>query len=297
MSESTLPEGQQAPAPEDNTSAPVVEGWRSELPAELQSNESLKNFKDVPSLAKSFAELKSMQGRSIHLLPEDASPEQRAEQQREIMEKIPGYMPKPDFENSEQSDTFWQTLGTPQKPEDYKLPEGATDEISQFNPIAHKAKLTQEQHNIFMSEIVDAQKEQREANEAAFNSAVKELRTEWGQAYEDKHGQALHMAKVMADTTGITGDYEQIASGTAHPIQLKMYAAMYDMVGSEGSSVAKDNNVQNIMTPAQAQEKIDAINNNPEHPYWKVASGTPERERLDKMMTELMDQVNVANTG
>lgn len=267
---------------------PDVEGWRSTLPEELQGNETLKRYDSVEAAMRGFIETKSMQGNSIHLLGEDASDDQRATQAKEIMEKFPGYMEKPDFENAEQNTSFWQSLGKPENADGYGELEGLSENLAGFNPILHKANLTNEQYKSVMSSVIEAEKQQGQANIEAFNEANKGLRGDWGNKYEENYRQSEHMAQVMSDKTGFTGDVEAIKSGTAHPNTLKMYQAFFEIVGGEGATVIKDAPSQLHDTPNEAKEKIRLINNNPDHPYWTTPAGSADRPSLDKMFNQLM---------
>ena len=51
--------------------------WRDSLPDDLKGNAALANFEDVGQMAKSFVDMKSYQGNSIHIPGEDAGDEDR----------------------------------------------------------------------------------------------------------------------------------------------------------------------------------------------------------------------------
>src|SRR3990172_11892156 len=93
-----------APAPEP-APAPAPTDWRAALPADLQADKSLEQFKGKdwaevgPTLAKGYVETKKMVGGSLKVPKEDATPEEQA--------------------------AFYTALGRPETPDKYetKVPE------------------------------------------------------------------------------------------------------------------------------------------------------------------------------
>jgi len=288
---STLPENTATePAEtEPTTTHPEVDGWRSELTPELQANESLSNFEDINALATGFIETKRMQGNSIHLLGEDASDEQRATQAREIMNKIPGYMPKPDFEADEQNESFYQSIGKPDKADKYSSPEGVEEILPGWKATAYKANLTDAQNQAVNEFLSGISVENDSANVAAYNESVNEYRKEKGNAYEETYRQGARMAEILADKTGVTAYSQAFKEGTIAPENIEIFSTMFDMLGGkEGAAVITDEESAMPDTPQEAMNKIAAINNNHEHAYWKEPQGTEYRKVLDDMMVRLM---------
>ena len=147
--------------------------WRDSLPDEIKGSEALANFEDVGSLAQGFIEAKSYQGASVRIPGEDAGDEARREFTDKLVTKVPTLMYKPNLEDQEQSVEFYRSLGMPETPDKYEVPEIEapdnveikTDKIEGFREIAHKHGLTAAQFKGIMGDIVNA--DIQEAQKAA----------------------------------------------------------------------------------------------------------------------------------
>ena len=288
------PQGQEASKGAEVAPAsakPDITDWRQALPEDLQAAESLQNFKGVDDLAKSYVETKRLQGRSIQLLPEDASDEQRAAQRAEIMEKIPGWMPKPDPENADQNADFWKSLGKPAKADEYKAPDelksSLKEDIGEIQVLADKANLTQSQFNTLVGIMDESAALSEQAGIEAFNEQIQELKGTWGAAYEQEYGKAQAVAEAVSRETGI--DIATLfKNGTATADFVKIFNAVSKMVGGESVTVTQDKTTTDLMTPSEAQSALDAIHGNKEHPYWDKNLPAEQKAREQKRYVELV---------
>jgi len=143
--------------------------WTESLPAELQEEESLKSFKSVEDLAKSYLSTKQMVGGSIRIPAADAP----VEEWQKIHAKL-GWPEKPDG---------YQKLDTT------KLPEGLeVDEqfMGDFYKYAHANMLTNKQANSLLQAMNERQlgalKTLNEEQAKANQEAESRLDKEFGQA-------------------------------------------------------------------------------------------------------------------
>jgi len=143
--------------------------WLESLPAEMQGDDSLKAFKSVEDLAKSYLTTKQMVGGSIRIPAADAPPEEWGKVHAKLgwPEKAEGY----------------QKLDTKNLPEGFEMDEAFMNDFYKFS---HANFLSNKQANAMLQAMNERQMgalkvlndEQTKANEAA----EKRLGQEFGQA-------------------------------------------------------------------------------------------------------------------
>ena len=217
--------------PETNTD------WKASLSDEVRADKSLENIKDIESLAKSYVHAQKLVG----------------------AEKIP--VPNK-FATEKDWDAVYEKLGRPKNADGYKyqLPEGQqVDEASlkNFSSQAHKLGLLPSQAQgvvNFYNEMMNKQSAEAESTStAAREKAMTELKTEWGQAYDQK----LQKANAVVSSVFPQGIMSMnLADGTKigdHPAVIKAFATLADKMG-------EDNIVQAsgpaVMTPKQLEKEI-----------------------------------------
>lgn len=166
------------------------ENWYDGLEnEELKFSPVLKTFKSQEDALKGLVELKAYQGRSIALLPEDATPEMRKEWDTKLMEKVPGLVRKPNVDDPDDAKRFWSDLGTPEDRDGYQPPEGfeglGDDVINDLSIIAHETGMTLEQYHKFLNTYAAANEEVQTAQATRLAEEEAELKKTWGAAYED----------------------------------------------------------------------------------------------------------------
>ncbi len=264
--------------------------WRDALPDEIKADASLANFQDIGQMAKSFIDMKSYQGNSIHIPGDDAGDEQRATFITKLLDKAPGVMMRPDFNNSEQSKEFYRTLGMPEKADGYEFtaPEGKKideDKVNQFRTMAHDIGLTKSQFNKFITAITESDIGEVEAAETAQKESMDALNKEWGMATPERISQALSIAERTKAPDHV------IASIKEGKMDVEMVKWIHSLSVSIGGG--EGNNLGNLpptnngaMTPAEAKEKVDEIYKNRDHPFHKG-----DKEAM-KRMIELVGFAN-----
>jgi hypothetical protein len=261
-----------------------MDNWRDGLSDDVKGNESLAVFEDVEGLAKSFIETKAMVGRGIQIPSEDAGEEANASFITNILEKAPGLMLKPDFENPEQSTEFFRTLGTPDdsagyeqvKYEEMSFPE---DREKALREMSFGAKLTKTQHKALSENMLKFDHDAKVAGESAMSEAMQGLRGEWGMAFDDR--------KALANKVRLTF-LDFIPEGAMDAATTQALYNIGAQLGSEGTSLGDNRNEggeDGRMTPADALSRIDDIMQNKEHPYW--ISMHPGHDAALKKMIEL----------
>lgn len=250
--------------------------WRDTLPDELKGDPSLANFEDVGQLAKSFVDTKSYQGNSISIPGEDAGDEARQQFTDKLLEKAPNVMMRPDFDKPEQSVEFYRTLGMPEKSDGYgtpeikDMPEGANpnpERLDFFRGIAHDAGLSKAQFNKIMTAVIEQDISSVTDGTNARKEDMDGLAKEWGMATEERMGQAKSiLEKTKAPESLVNAFNDKSLSSDL----VKWIHGLATSIGSEGNNLGNNDLSNNSkITPQEAQEKINEIYANKDHPFHK----------------------------
>jgi hypothetical protein len=223
--------------------------WKQGIPEDIRADKSLESIKDIGSLAKSYIHSQRLVG----------------------SDKIP-------VPNKHATDEDWnavyEKLGRPKTPGEYKydIPENANVDkasLNNFSDQAHKLGLLPTQANgmvKFYNEMVS--QGIKDADTKALVSrenSTKEMKQEWGQAYDSKLSKAATLAKSIVDKQLLAAP---MADGTMlgdHPLMIRAFAMLADKMG-------EDNIVQAsgpaYLTPAQIDKQIGELQQ-PGSAYWE----------------------------
>lgn len=250
---------------------------------ELRDDPSLKDFNDLPSLAKSYKETKAFVGTSIRPPGPDASPEARAEFYKKLQAHAPDLVPlKPGDADAEK--LVWGKLGRPEKKEEYdfKLPEGVNVNLDLLREVAAETGMTKAQFEKFAARtVVGAQKLSAETK--ADRDALK---TEWGNAYESK------LQKAAAAASKLNAPKETVAAilkGEVSSSVLKTWDSIGTALGTEPKIPGGPAN-RSPLTPAELEARFAEIQ---AHPAYFNRSH-PEHAVYVKKATEIMEQMHPA---
>jgi hypothetical protein len=269
----TPPAEPPATPPTEPPATPPVEptNWRSGLPDDIKDHASLSTFKSVGDLAKSHLEAQKLIGAKGVILPgKDAT--------------------------EEQMDTFYNSLGRPDKVEGYKIdqlqvPEGVKiDENvrSEFLKVGHKLGLLPHQVNGLIKWQLEGEgvraKATSEADKTSREEAETNLRKEWGTAYDANIDAAKKLIAKFADDSEVAALDQGLGND---PRLIKMMAKIAKGFSEDtlGEGVA-------IMTktPTEAQAEIAKIRADKNHPYF--IKENPEHESAVKYMQALYDMAH-----
>jgi len=223
--------------------------WKQGIPEDIRADKSLESIKDIGSLAKSYIHSQRLVG----------------------SDRIP-------VPNKHATDEDWnavyEKLGRPKTPGEYKydIPENTnvdTASLNNFSDQAHKLGLLPTQANgmvKFYNEMVS--QSIKDADTKALVSrenSTKELKQEWGQAYDSKLSKAGTLAKSIVDKKLLAAP---MADGTMlgdHPLMIRAFAMLSDKMG-------EDNIVQAsgpaYLTPSQIDKQIGELQQ-PGSAYWE----------------------------
>ena len=239
--EATQDTGSQEVAPEAVTSAAPANFLES-LPEDLRDNPSLRNFTDAGSLAKSYVHARSMIGADNIGKPQQSwTPEQYTQ--------------------------FYAETGRPKNASDYSLEFGmeiAEADYDAFRQAAFDAGLAPQQAQTIAQYLSNQAQSAYDYNEQsaaqAVDSAIHELKTEYGQAYEQKTQMAYNAATTLLGKEGLQiFENVQLEDGRKlgdHPDIVRMFVNLAEKIGED--SLLGDP-TELIMTPEQAKAELKEV--------------------------------------
>ena len=214
--------------------------WKASLSDEIRSDKSLENIKDIEGLAKSYVHAQKLVG----------------------SDKIP--VPNK-YATDKDWDAVYEKLGRPKTADGYKfdLPQDKqVDEASlkEFSSQAHKLGLLPSQaqgvvkfyNDITARSLQDADSKALAARE----TSTKELKQEWGQAFDQKVSQAATLAKSVGATELLDAN---LADGTKlgdHPVMIKAFAELASKMGEDSIVQASG---PTYLTPNQIEKQIGEL--------------------------------------
>jgi hypothetical protein len=273
----------QAAAPAETNAAPAStpsefwvkndgtfsDGWQKNLPEDIRAEKTLQSFKDINSLARTVVHQQKMMGAEKIALPgKDAKPE--------------------DWNR------VWDKLGRPATPDKYdlkdapKLPDGAPYDYEGekvFLKDFHDLGITQSQAKGLIAryrERVGGQLQSYEQTQATQReTAIAELRKEYGQAFDQKTAKAAQYVKAVAgDKAGeIIGKYGN------DPAFIRFVVDASKSMQEDSVAIGESSGLSRALSPVEAQSEINEIkaeaNRDKSHPL----NGNRLHPRYNEVLT------------
>jgi hypothetical protein len=238
------------PPKNDPLKGAFPENWKELLPDDIKNDPSIKSLKDVAALAKSYIHGQKLVGADKIVVPTNLTSE-------------------------EEWGKIYQKLGMPETVEkyDFQAPENTDKEfLKSFKEMAHKNGILPKQAAQlfeFYGKYVNGLSEANEASaKAAFEKTVNGLKQEWGQAYDRKLSNAAGLFGQYADED--TKKFMRETGFSNHPVVLKLFSKIADSFG-ESKFIAPGGTGGMGITPSEAQDKINAVYKDTNHPYFHKA--------------------------
>lgn len=260
------------------TSSDTNQDWRSSLPEDLRASPSLQKFKNAGDLAKSYTELEKMP--VIRLPKADAKPEEY--------------------------DALYAKLGRPESADKYEFKRPAVAEglkydeelETAFKGMAFKSGLQPRQAQALLDSYNALQSERATKSSTEMAAGLETIKKEWGADY-DKNVKFASQAvtefggdslKQFYETTGLGNHPEEIKAWTAAGKQITALKAQIAELTAEDKHIDGDTNVDSNSADA-IQAKINAIRNDPKHPYRDKNATPKSRDAAIKEMDGLYMQL------
>ena len=226
--------------PVEKTPEQIQDDWKAGLSDDLRADKSLENIKDISSLAKSYIHAQRLVG----------------------ADKIP--VPNK-FATEKDWDAVYEKLGRPKTADEYKynLSEDQkvdTEALKNFSSQAHKLGLlpTQAQGMVnYYNEMVGKQLADAESiSTSQREKAMTELKTEWGQAYDQKLQKANTVVSSVFPKGIMSINLEDGTKLGDHSEVIKAFAALGEKMG-EDDIIKSDGPV--YMTPKEIEKQIGEL--------------------------------------
>lgn len=275
------PEEAPAPAQPEPTKAETF-SWKNHLKSDLKDSPFLSKFDDsTEGLAKAMESYGNLEKLLGH-------------------EKVP--IPK-GAEDTEGWERFSKAMGIPDKPDGYDLPDanlpesmqGMTIDKNKFAEIVHTNKLTPEQAkglwDTYQEINIQAYNRAMDQHQAELDTAINALRSEWGDSYDVNVELGQMVINKFTDGNQEANDY--ITSVLSkNPEGIKFLSK----IGSQfaENKVGEFQIKRFSLAPEQAQEEIDKITRDPQHPYNNPNATEQEHRRAVDYVNSLYAAINRA---
>lgn len=255
---------------EGGTRTFTAEQIMASLPEDVRTEGKgvLENVKDLPDMAKQLIHAQKMIGGSVRIPQEDAPAETWNKFYAKLAD-VKGVVVNPGTEEGQAQ--FRKSLGVPEKSDEYKLdlsfvPEDVEIQqatLDQMRQQAHDLGLTGEQAQKFAESSIKAEMQQYQEFQERNASLEKEMRREFGDAYQDKVSAAKFamdhvFGKEVADTI-------RNSPLVQNKDFIKGIARMGEMLADDGT-ISAARRPQMALTPEEAKEQIADIRADPG--YW-----------------------------
>ena len=266
-------------------STTVASDWREVIPKEVKEWDEFKNSDTPEKFFDQMSHMRSMMGKSIRVPSEEAGEETWNEFYGKLESKAPDLMRKPNIDDDAAMEQTYRSLGKPDTPAKYDLPEFDDFEIpesraSQLKEYAHKANLTKKQFKALASDLLGFDKQIVDKTTDQVNQARAALSDEWGDAFE----QRFSLAQKMAESSGAPESLmTAIKEKKIDADTMRWLFNMSKQMTVEGRPMATVDDL--VEAPADIQGRIDDMMNNQAHPYWD--SSHPQHKKAVDTMIQL----------
>ena len=215
----------------------TLDKWKEIVPEDIRNDASLKDIKDITSLAKGYVNSQKLIGSKL---------------------SIPG-------ENDEAAwNTVYDKLGRPEAADKYQvkrpeIPEGMAyneDLEKQFLPVAHKLGLNNKQVNALVAWQTETVKQEVEQYKQGMKTAEEGLKKEWGNDYANKVSIAQRVVKDYANQEVV--DFLEKTKLGNNPAFVKFIYEIGSALVEDGAA-PKGGGSGSGLTAEAAQQKINTL--------------------------------------
>jgi len=260
-----------------------------------QSRESLKSagIKDINGLIKNWADAQAYIGSSIRVPSENAGKEDWDKFYAKLQKHAPNLMPKPNKENQDEWNAFLQSIGRPEDPTAYELPQApegvdvSEERVGVLRKIAHESGLTKDQFSSMVSRVMELDAQTVQQQQQQTQEQLTQLKAEWGSAFDERNSQVIKMMELTQAPDIIV---DMAKKGQVSPDVLKWMYSMSNNFKGEGVNLASDQGGNRKLTPSEAEAQISEIYSNRAHPFFQADH--PEHKSAISRMIELQKAAN-----
>lgn len=250
---------------------PLTEEQLAQFPEKVREWDEVKNSDNPEVVWDRLGNMRSKFGQALFKPGEDAGEEGTKKFLEKAVELSDGNLiPRPDLEDEDQRNALYKALGRPEDATGYEFEEiegyDLNDDRKAFlGKVAHETGLTKAQLKKFDKELRSAEAAVLTEQLESHNKDLKDLRGEWGLAYDEKEHAAKKIAKIFFPH--IPEDNKFSAA------ELKAFSSLAKQLGQNSKEFQDhDNNNPDLLTPADASTQIAEIRANPKSPYYDQTS-------------------------
>jgi len=255
----------------DTTTAPVTTdapaqpsgvpaNFLDTLPESYRGEKCMQDYKDMESFCKSHVNLQQLTGSSIRIPTNDAGVEDLAKFY-EKLESVDGVVRLPKEDDVEAVNKLYSKLGRPEALDNYDIGEigDAADEeaLAGYKKVAFDLGLSQKQ----FKSVLDYQmglypdESQIEAQMMADKESCSEaLKSSWGKDYDTRIKDATTVLNQFEE--GHKEALDQLKSASGNNPVLAMILSELAVSYKEKGTIDKVSSFDNVMTPAEAKQRI-----------------------------------------
>lgn len=283
---------EEAPLAADSKDINDSNTLKQNLTEVLRESESLSKFNSVEDLANSYLNLERSMSSKVKIPGENSSSDELNSFYSKIS-NIPGVVIKPVDGDEEQLKLYNKTLGVPEKPTDYNLPENIEldndTKLNLFN-LSHKLGLTNEK----MVELAKFKTEQDSTLNKASEDFKKEndkiLREKWGPDYDARYAGAQAAFNRLKEQYGEEAMLHLKQSGATSN------AAFISILSDIGEGLKDANNLKgdNISYGMTTEEIVSEMASLRSHPgYYNMSH--PEHKAVNNKLLKLQRKIDGTN--
>jgi hypothetical protein len=196
---------------------------------------------------------------STHIrLPDRGDPDSVRSAVVKAMEHIPGLTAIPDGDDAEVRDAFLKSIGRPDAADKYTVPESVADGIN-LDSVREQAFAdgwTQTQFDGFVNRMASTRQADSESLQAAIDTNLAEIKTDWGNAYPERHEQVKDFLSVDGVPDAIKQAFE---TGRLSSSEMKWLHGMANAVAGEDLQISGQHSASDNITPNEAAEALVGI--------------------------------------
>lgn len=261
------------------------EHWSSAAPEFARGWDQVKNSETQEDFYNRVGELRSHVGNSIRIPGEDASAEDVQAFHTKLQEKVPGLMATPDMDNEETLNGLLKRMGRPDDVSGYSDVSGEElkfndGQLADMKGLAHDLGLTKKQFEK-LATIVGGENFVSADKATESNAAnITAIQTEWGLSAEAKYQETVNFAKTAGAPEALVKAL--VAKEIDAPTVFWLNALAKGSSEKSNISHQPNNTSGNVLTPMEAQERINEMLRNPDHAYHH--GDTIARKRMHEYM-------------
>lgn len=242
----TMTVGAAAPAesaPASTATSSNAGSWRETLPADLRDNPSLRSINDIQSLAKSYVHAQSLVGADKVVVPKETA-------------------------GQEEWDNFFNKVGRPSRPDDYKLgrPENFPEQLfdqdmnQHMLKVFHETGLSSKQAKLLHSKYMEyvngrvAQSTQQQQQQS--EQAIAALKQQYGPDFNIRVAAAQRAIQRFGSPE-LVGYLEKSGLGN-NPELIKLFSNVGMSLTESRADSGGDSSFGGV-SPAQAQAELDQL--------------------------------------